>query len=275
VTAGSSFTCPKGEPLSFSGGDVRHNRSVTTIPSDDPLALAVVDAIRTGAVAALKRLLEQNPGLATVRLGNDGTTTRSLLHIVADWPGHFPNAATTVQVLVDAGADVNAACTGPHAETPLHWAASGDDVAVLDALLDTGADIEAPGGLIASGTPIADATAFGQWTVAWRPKNRGARTNLWECATLGLMDRVETYFAAAPPAPEAITEAFWGACHGGQLVAAEYLLERGADINWVGYDDLTPLDAARRSEASDVVEWLIRHGAKPASEPGERGQHAD
>jgi ankyrin repeat protein len=44
--------------------------------------------------------------------------------------------AATVAALVEAGADVNARFTGPHTETPLHWAASSGDVAVLDALLD-------------------------------------------------------------------------------------------------------------------------------------------
>ena len=37
-------------------------------------------------------------------------------------------------------------------ETPLHWAASCDDVAVLDALLDAGADIHAPGAVIGGGS---------------------------------------------------------------------------------------------------------------------------
>jgi ankyrin repeat protein len=56
---------------------------------------------------------------------------------------------------------VNARFTGPHNETPLHWAASSDDVGVLDALIDAGADIEVRGAVIAGGTPDADATAFG------------------------------------------------------------------------------------------------------------------
>src|SRR6185295_11232059 len=99
---------------------------------------------------------------------------------------------------------------------PLHWAASCDDVAVLDALLDAGADIEARGAVIGGGTPMSDATAFGQWKAAQRLLERGASTSLWEASALGLLDRVEAYFAVdPPPSGLATTEAFWGACHGG------------------------------------------------------------
>ena len=219
-----------------------------TIRTDDPLAVAVVDAIHTGDVEALERMLREHPELATARLGaDDADMTRTLLHVATDWPGHFPNGAETVAALVEAGADVNARFTGPHTETLLHWAASSDDVDVLDALLDAGADIEAHGAVIADGTPLTDATAFGQWRAARRLVERGARANLWQAAALGLSDRVE---ALAPEAsPEEITNAFWCACHGGQREAAESLLERGADVDWVGHDGLTPLDAAQRSGA--------------------------
>jgi ankyrin repeat protein len=193
--------------------------------------------------------------------------TRSLLHVVTDWPGHFPNGAAIVHALVDAGADVNARFTGPHTETPLHWAASSDDVEVLDALLDAGADIEAPGAVIGGGTPLADATAFGQWNAARRLIERNARSTLWESSTLGLMDRVVAFFSsAAPPGADDITHAFWGACHGGQRSEAEYLLEQGAYINWIGWDDLTPLDAAERSEAGDLLSWLRENGARSAAD---------
>ena len=43
----------------------------------------------------------------------------------------------------------------------LHWAASSDDLAVLDALLDAGADIEAPGAVLGGGSALADACGFG------------------------------------------------------------------------------------------------------------------
>lgn len=237
------------------------------IPTNDPRAIDAVGAIHSGDIGQLTALLKQHPELATAALGNEDKgdkrgMTRTLLHVVTDWPGHFPNGAEAVRTLIGAGADPNARFTGPHTETALHWAASSDDVEVLDALLDHGADIESRGAVIGGGTPISDATAFGQWNVARRLLERGATTTLWESVTLGLGDRVEAYFETdPPPSGEDITEAFWGACHGGQLAMAEYLLARGADIAWVGWDELTALDAARRSEANEIVALLEGLGA--------------
>ena len=239
------------------------------ISTNAPLCIAAVEAIHTGDLPALKRLLAENPGLATARLGNDDSCgmSRTLLHVATDWPGHFPNGAATVSVLIEAGADVNARVTGPHTETPLHWAASSNDVEVLEVLIDGGADIEAPGGVIGGGPPLADATAFAQWEAADRLVQRGARTTLSDAATLGLMDRLEDYFAGEPPTPDEVNRAFWGACHGGQRSSAEYLLARGANMNWIPeWEKKTPLEAARRSKADELVQWLHGVGAKSAAE---------
>jgi uncharacterized protein len=247
---------------------------VDFIFEDDALTCEVVKSIHTGDVQSLKRQLAENPGLVTARIiGRDNDDkcnsvgmSRTLLHVVTDWPGHFPNGASTVNVLIGAGAEVNARFTGPHTETPLHWAASSNDIEVLEALLDAGADIEATGAVIGGGTPLDDAVAFGQWHAARRLVERGAQTKLWNEAALGLMDRINERFEGRKlPASNEITEAFWLACHGGQLKVAQYLLEQGADLNWVGYDDLTPLDTARRSNASELVEWLVSLGAISAS----------
>jgi hypothetical protein len=241
-----------------------------TIDSEDPLAVAVVEAIHSGDLATLKRLLQENPGLVSVRLGDDDPDgmSRTLLHVATDWPGHFPNGAATVALLVEAGADVNARFHGPHAETPLHWAASSNDVDILDALLDAGAGIDADGGVIGGGTPLADARALGQWEAAHRLVERGARVPLVDAATLGLMDRLRGYFTGNRElSADEIRHAFWGACHGGQQAAAEYLLARGADLNWIPpWEELTPLDAAERREAREVAEWLRQLGAKSARE---------
>jgi hypothetical protein len=239
------------------------------LPTDHPLAQAAVAAIVGGDINGLRALLVEHPGLATVRLGDPRGMTRTLLHVVTDWPGHYPAGAQTVALLVAAGADVNARFTGPHRETPLHWAASSDDVAVVDALLDAGADIDADGAVIGGGTPLSDATAFGQWNAARRLIERGATTRLGEAAALGLVDRVRAHLAG-DPAREDVTSAFWMACHGGRQDTAELLLDHGADLNWVGYDGLTPLDAAMRSNATDLADRLRRRGARSASHGARR-----
>lgn len=233
------------------------------IAVDDPLAAAAVHAIQRGEVRALERLLAEHPELATARLGG----ARTLLHVTTDWPGHFPDAPATVGALVAAGADVNARFIGGHAETPLHWAASSDDVAVLDALIAAGADVEADGSVIDGGSPLSDAVAFGQWNAARRLIEHGARANLWQAAALGLLDVVERHLAAdPPPGPHEVTNAFWCACHGGQRATAEVLLGRGADVNWVGHDELTPLDTALRGGAHELADWLRAGGARSAGE---------
>jgi hypothetical protein len=241
-----------------------------TIDTEDPLAVAVVDAIHTGDVPRLKQLLEEHPGLARVRLGDDDPDgmSRSLLHVATDWPGHFPNVATTIAVLVQGGADVNARFRGPHTETPLHWAASSDDVDALDALLDAGADIDARGAVIAGGTPLTDAAAFAQWNAARRLVERGADTPLREAATLGLLDRVKAYCAAdPPPTADDLTHALWHAAHGGQQSTSEYLLALGGDLNWVStWDGMTCVDTARQDGFHDVADWLQRQGGKTADE---------
>lgn len=250
-----------------------------TLDSQEPLSVAVTEAIRGGDVAALRQCLAEHPGLATTRIveRGPGAGSRTLLHIAADWPGHFPHGPAVVATLVAAGADPNARFDGAHSETPLHWAASSNDVPVLDALVQAGADIEAPGAVIGGGTPLADARGFGQWRAARRLVELGARTTLQDAAPLGLLDRVKAFVEGPGPADDkpaeqepvdhdALTRAFWGACHGGQLATAEYLLAHGADLDWIGYDDKTPLDIARASDADAVVRWLRDQGAKGRAE---------
>src|SRR5271167_5082074 len=98
---------------------------------------------------------------------------------------------------------------------------------------------------------------------ARRLVERGARTLLWHEAALGLMlaivQRVE---ADPPPRPEEISGAFWNACHGGQLAAAQYLLAHGADLDWSApWSGQTPLDIAEQAGRADVVAWLTETGA--------------
>jgi ankyrin repeat protein len=243
---------------------------MVTLAGDDPAAAALVAAVRGGDVEGLRRLLGEHPGLAAARIRDGQGVLRTPLHVATDWPGHFPGAAAVIASLVRAGADTDAPVEGSwHAETPLHWAASSDDVEAIDALLDAGADLEAPGASIAGGPPLDDAVGYGQWRAARRLVERGARTRLWHAAALGLLDRVEAAFQATPPpTPDEVTQAFWQACHGGQRRSAAYLLDRGAELNWVAtWDGRTALDLATECGADDLVAWLRGRGARSAGGP--------
>src|SRR3954453_23804159 len=163
----SSATEPPCETMSR-----LRRETMLEIPAADPRAVTLLTAIQTGDIATLQNLLEEDRALATARIGDDQQDGRSHLHIVADWPGHWPEGARTVALLVRYGADVNARVRHPHrdeaAETPLHWTASSDDVSVLDALLDAGAALEATGAIFTGGTPMSDAVVFAQWNAARR-----------------------------------------------------------------------------------------------------------
>jgi ankyrin repeat protein len=233
---------------------------MTSLSKDEALAVAVTGAIQSGEVELLTALLAEHPWLTSAVVVDEGGCGRTLLHLTADFPGHLPRRAETATALVRAGAPVGGRFQGWHSETALHWAASNDDVELLDTLLGLGADLEADGGVIGNGTALADAVAFGQWHAARRLLEHGASTTLWQAAALGLAGRVEELAAGA--AQGDLDNALWCACHGGQRWAAEYLLSLGADLNWLGHDQLTPLGAALRAGHSDLAGWLRAQGAR-------------
>lgn len=171
-------------------------------------------AVRTGDVDELCRILNEFPDLVTTRVVDNNGGSRTALHIVTDWPGYFPNGPIIVKMLIDAGADPNATATGgPISETPLHWAASSDDVDVAAVLIDGGAEIEVLGGSIVGGTPLDNAVGYGCWHVARLLVERGARVDkLWHAAALGMMSRLVELMALNPsPSDDEITHAFWQA----------------------------------------------------------------
>jgi ankyrin repeat protein len=245
---------------------------MSTIPGAvaDARVSALVAAIRSGDTVVLRQLLDEDPGLASSALGG-AHGNRTPLHLVADWPGYFPKGPEVVEILIAAGADPNVRSAGKEfAETPLHWAASSDDVDVASALIDGGADVEAADGSI--GTPLDNAIGYACWHVARLLVARGARIDkLWHAAALGMLTRVqELLVERSTPDAHDVSQAFWHACSGGQRRVAELLLGRGADLNWVPeYADGTALDAADGlgTRQENVITWLREQGARSAKPP--------
>jgi len=238
------------------------------IPGDSQVAIELRLAVRAGDVEAIQALLRDNPGLASARLGSSDSGSTTPLLLVTDWPGYFPNGPRIARLLIEAGADPNARTADPPSatdpgETPLHWAASSDDVDVAEVLIDGGADIEAPDGSI--GSPLDNAVGYACWHVARLLVARGARVDkAWHAAALGLLGRLEAILGTDPTAAD-VSQAFWHACAGGQRRAAEYLLSRGADLNWEpDYARGTPLDAASGlgTRQENVISWLRERGAR-------------
>jgi ankyrin repeat protein len=203
------------------------------------------------------------------RKGVDGGW-RTPLHAAADWPGYFPAAPAAVALLLEAGADPNDDTGGDRPETPLHWAASTDDVEVAVVLIDGGANLETPGGSI--GSPLDNAIGYGCWHVARLLVERGARVDaLWHAAALGMLTRLdELLVASPPPTQEDLDAAFWQACHGGQRRAAERLLAAGAEVNASPEyaNNETALDSAIRPDTRRdlLAGWLRERGATSADE---------
>ena len=235
------------------------------ISGGDPVAVELRLAVHAGDVEAIQRLLQNDPALATAQLGGRGGGTSTPLHLVTDWPGYFPDGPQIVRLLIGAGADPNA-CTSPDPpETPLHYAASSDDVDVAEALIEGGADLEVPHGSI--GTPLDNAVGYGCWHVARLLVMRGATVDkAWQAAGLGMLGRLEELLGSDPPAAQ-VSQAFWHACTGSQRRAAEYLLSCGADLNWEPDSAHgTPLDAASglSTRQENVISWLRELGARSA-----------
>jgi hypothetical protein len=84
-----------------------------------------------------------------------------------------------------------------------------------------------------------------------------------------MLGRLEALLGSDPPAAD-VSQAFWHACAGSERRAAEYLLSRGADLNWEpDYAQGTPLDAAGGlgTRHENVISWLREMGARsPSSE---------
>lgn len=256
-----------------------YRRSVST----DRRASDLVEAIVAGDLDRIDELLGADPTLVGARLpGNP----RSMLHHATDWPGHRPLVGDTIARLVASGADPNSRMPpsedGLVAETPLHWAASADDVEAVSALIAAGAVVDALGGIFGGCTPFEEAIIFEQYRAARHLLVAGATNYLPGAAALGMADEIDTFFdgdavlrtdtgmlpnwVELPPPQVVIDRAFQFACRAGHLDIARRLLARGADVGSTTPVGTTALDEAAEHGHHAVVGWLgdVGGGGPPA-----------
>lgn len=196
----------------------------------------------------------------------------------------------TAKALLESDASL-ANAAGEYHKTPLHWAAERDDFEMAALLLDAGADIDRVTSWGAS--PLEWAGYLGSTRVADLLLQRGASgLNLVLAAGLGRLDDVRALCEsnesladlgipkrpndandekgwppdAARMTGDVLGEAFQVACRNGYASVAQYLLQRGANIDAKGYFGGTGLHWAAINGHRDVVEFLLEHDANTTLE---------
>ena len=253
-----------------------------------------VQAMDAGDAEALQKLLVDHPGLATARGYFDeyyeypyfrGAT---LLHHLAGEPQRVPlheNVVEMADVLLAAGADPNAATYDSVSvlelaaqSTQLDWAAT--KVELVGLLVEQGADLDRNRGRILWTALIAEDPVLARMLI-----EAGASVDLRFAAGANRVDLLADFFDAEGklqkgtghlyhPNPDTVltdeqilVEALNFAAYSGALEAAEFLLDRGADIDgFVGafrtYDyGSTPLHKTVVADQFEMARFLLSRGA--------------
>lgn len=269
---------------------------MTTRPSEHPLLADAIRAIGAGDVDALRGLLDRAPELVRERTPPPKCAT--LLHYSAfngsEEVSH-PAPPTTPEVarlLLERGAEVDAAAFGADHGTALCWALSswftyqsGVQSALADVYLDGGAAIE---GVRGDGAPLGHAIGFGCTSAVEHLARRGAFVDhLTAAAALGNLEQLADWFRGdgrfhpdasrftrgpkpeagrfswPPPSdPDLGALALVTAATHGRARVVRWLLGVGVDPNASVSFDQTPLHFAAYVGHPAVVELLLAAGAR-------------
>ena len=254
----------------------QHNSAVFQFES-------AVEAVITGEVDVLSKLLRMNPDLVRARSARitcfDPPVHRAtLLHYLAangveDYRQKTPpNAVAVARVLLEAGAEVNALADmyGGHYATmsmlvsSSHPKEAGVQVALIDTLVDFGAAVEARGSA-KWGSPLATALVFSCTDAAEALVRRGAKIdNIAKAAGLGRVDDVRRMLASADV--ESRHRALALAAQHGHAEIVQLLLDGDEDPNRYNPEGThahsTPLHQAVWGDHDSVVQLLVERGAK-------------
>jgi hypothetical protein len=249
-----------------------------------------VAALVAGDVETLRRLIAAEPELIHARTNLEPPyhyfTGATLLHHVAGNPdrgrlsgerGPLPLKIVEIaRLLLDSGADVNAATLGPNGGTTMELLCTSKQASdsnlsgpLIDLLLERGAtlDLKKPGALDASLANHAPRAAE-------RMIELGARPDVLAAAALGRMDLLRKAFdskgslhARPRRGGKTMTErdsiglAMLFAYVRGQADAVDFLLEKDGNWNMIGVNNGTALHRAASAGDLAMVQRLLAKGA--------------
>ena len=228
------------------------------------------DAISSGDIALLKTLLALEPNLVHLRSLRWHQSTLLIYtgaNGVEEWRQRTPkNIVESVQVLLDAGADVNArggmyrgTTTLGLAATSVHPVITGVQEALMDVLIRAGAD---PNKAVApdytEGLLILACIHNGRYEPIHYLARHGAQVDLEAAGALGDLEKVKALFSEASTDKRALSLCW--ACQYGHTAVIDFLLEQGLPVN-TAVNGTTPLLSAAFEGQRDLVVRLLELGA--------------
>lgn len=243
---------------------------------------AAVNAIITGNITTLKRLLRENPQLIRARSTREHQAT--LLHYVGanSVEGYHQktpkNAVQVAEVLLKAGAEVDAdldygamrkryagrigSTTLGLVATSVHPAKAGVQIPLLEILLGHGASVD---GLPGGWNPLIAALHNGRGDAARFLAEHGARVDLEGAAGTGRLDVVKSFFdedgnLKANATKTQMESGFAWACEYGHSSVVAFLLDHGVDVDAQLHGE-TGLHWAAYGGHADIVKLLLERKA--------------
>jgi ankyrin repeat protein len=248
----------------------RHVQDLARAHSPEATFETAVEAIVSGDLDVLKRLLSSEPSLVRARSAREHHAT--LLHYVAangieGYRQKTPKRIVQIaRVLLQAGAEVNATAHVYGGEatalelvaTSIHPEQAGLQQELMKLLLDHGASFDAP--------LVNACLANGRLRAAEFLAERAVPLDLESAAGLGRMDVVTSFYdAQGNLQPNATSEqrdrGFLWACEYGRNDVLEFLLKRGARLDSSANTGQTPLHWAVIGGHIDSVKLLLARGA--------------
>jgi ankyrin repeat protein len=244
----------------------RHVDELQHADSSDSKFEQAADAIVSGDVATLRRLLDTSPDLIRQRSSREHRST--LLHYVsANGIEDFrqrtpPDIVEIARLLLDRGADVNAesdayggrSMTLGLTATSVHPETAGVQIALMELLLARGALVE-----LKPGEAVRACLANGRPLAARFLASHGAYLDFENAAGVGRLDRVKELVTTT--SQEELGKGFIWSCAYGYNDVVEFLLDYGVDPAFGAGADMTGLHLAAHEGHLDTVKLLLAHNA--------------